>query len=201
VAIRLKAPQRRARILEAAEQAFAARGYHSTSMDDIAAAAGISKPVLYDHFSSKLDLYTRLTESIRDELTARGAAAMAADAPPGQRIRTGVEAFFAFVEERPSAARVLLFTPVGEPELVDAAREVQAGATAALTALLVAERDLFADAADRERRIELITEFMKQGLHGLAEWWSQHPGTPREELVDVVTALLWHGLRGGYRSP
>ena len=199
--VRLKAPQRRARILEAAEHAFAARGYHSTSMDDIAAAAGISKPVLYDHFSSKLDLYTRLTESIRDELTARGAAAMAADAPPNQRIRTGVEAFFAFVEERPSAARVLLFTPVGEPELVDAAREVQAGATAALTALLVAERDLFADVADRDRRLELITEFMKQGLHGLAEWWSQHPGTPREELVEVVTALLWHGLRGGYRSP
>jgi AcrR family transcriptional regulator len=199
--VRLKAPQRRARILEAAEQAFAARGYHSTSMDDIAAAAGISKPVLYDHFSSKLDLYTRLTESIRDELTARGAAAMAADAPLDQRIRTGVEAFFAFVEERPSAARVLLFTPVGEPELVDAAREVQAGATAALTALLVAERDLFADAADRDRRLELITEFMKHGLHGLAEWWSQHPGTPREELVEVVTGLLWHGLRGGYRSP
>jgi AcrR family transcriptional regulator len=201
VAVRLKAPQRRARILEAAEQAFAARGYHSTSMDDIAAAAGISKPVLYDHFSSKLDLYTRLTESIRDELTARGAAAMAADAPLDQRIRTGVEAFFAFVEERPSAARVLLFTPVGEPELVDAAREVQAGATAALAALLVAERDLFADAADRERHLELITEFMKQGLHGLAEWWSQHPGTPREELVEVVTGLLWSGLCGGYRSP
>jgi AcrR family transcriptional regulator len=201
VGVRLKAPERRARILEAAEQAFAARGYHSTSMDDIAAAAGITKPVLYDHFSSKLDLYTRLTEAIRDELTERGAAAMAADAPPAQRIRTGVEAFFAFVEERPAAARVLLFTPVGEPELVDAAREVQAGATAALAALLVAEPDLFADAADRERRIELITEFMKQGLHGLAEWWSQHPGTPREELVDVVTDLLWHGLRGGYESP
>ena len=114
MAVRLKAPQRRARILEAAEQAFAARGYHSTSMDDIAAAAGISKPVLYDHFSSKLDLYTRLTESIRDELTARGAAAMASDAPPSKRIRTGVEAFFAFVEERPSAARVLLFTPVAK---------------------------------------------------------------------------------------
>jgi AcrR family transcriptional regulator len=201
VGVRLKAPERRARILEAAEQAFAARGYHSTSMDDIAAAAGITKPVLYDHFSSKLDLYTRLTEGIRDELTTRGAAAMAADAPPRQRIRTGVEAFFAFVEERPSAARVLLFTPIGEPELVDAAREVQAGATAALAALFVAEGGLFADTADRERRIELVTEFMKQGLHGLAEWWSQHPGTPREELVDVVTDLLWHGLRGGYGSP
>src|SRR3954470_9762258 len=96
--VRLRAPERRVRILEAAEHAFAARGYHSTSMDDIAAAAGISKPVLYDHFSSKLHLYRSLTEGIRDELTARGAAAMAADAPPSKRIRTGVEAFFAFVE-------------------------------------------------------------------------------------------------------
>ena len=198
---RLKAPQRRARILQAAEQEFAARGYHSTSMDDIAAAAGISKPVLYDHFASKLDLYTQLTEAIRDELTGRGAAAMAGDAPPGERIRTAVDAFFTFVEERPSAARVLLFTPVGEPELVDAAREVQAGATAALTALLVREPGLFAGGSDRELRLELLTEFMKQGLHGLAEWWSQHPQTPREVLVDAVTELVWSGLRGGYGSP
>ena len=198
---RLKAHERRARILGAAEQEFAARGFHSTSMDDIASAAGITKPVLYDHFSSKLDLYRQLTEGIRDELTGRGAAAMAADAPPDRRIRTGIEAFFAFVEERPSAARVLLFTPVGEPELVDAAREVQAGATAALAALLVSEPNLLAGAPDRERRIELLTEFMKQGLHGLAEWWSQHPETPREALVDAATDLVWSGLRGGYRSP
>jgi AcrR family transcriptional regulator len=198
---RLKAPERRERILQAAEQAFAARGYHSASMEEIAAAAGVSKPVLYDHFASKLDLYRRLTEGIRDELTGRAGAAMAADAPAGRRIRVGVEAFFAFVEERPSAARVLLFTPVGEPELVDAAREVQAGATAALTALLVAEPGLLAGAPDRERRIELLTEFMKQGLHGLAEWWSQHPETPREALVDAATDLVWSGLRGGYGSP
>jgi AcrR family transcriptional regulator len=199
--VRLKAPERRKRILQAAENEFAARGYHSTSMDEIAAAAGITKPVLYDHFSSKLDLYKQLTEGIRDELTGRGATAMAGDAPAGSRIRTGIEAFFAFVEERPSAARVLLFTPVGEPELVDAAREVQAGATAAIAALLTAEPDLFAGTPDRERRIELLTEFMKQGLHGLAEWWSQHPETPREALADAVYDLVWSGLRGGYGSP
>jgi hypothetical protein len=126
---------------------------------------------------------------------------MAAEAPAEQRIRTGIDAFFAFVEERPSAARVLLFTPVGEPELVDAAREVQAGATAAIAALLVGEPGLLADVPERERRIELITEFMKQGLHGLAEWWSQHPETPREALVDAVMDLVWFGLRAGYQAP
>jgi AcrR family transcriptional regulator len=198
---RLKAPQRRQRILQAAEQEFAARGYHSTSMGEIAAAAGVSKPVLYDHFESKLDLYTQLTEGIRDELTGRGAAAMAGGGPPGERIRTAIDAFFAFVEERPSAARVLLFTPVGEAELVDAARHVQAGATAALTALLVGEPGLFSGNRNRELRLELLTEFMKQGLHGLAEWWSQHPETPREVLVDAVMDLVWTGLSGGYAAP
>jgi AcrR family transcriptional regulator len=198
---RLKAAERRERILRAAEQAFAARGYHSTSMDDIATAAGITKPVLYDHFASKHDLYVKLTEGIRDQLTSLAAAAMTADAPAEQRIRTAIEGFFAFVEQRPSAARVLLFTPVGEPELVDAARQVQAGATAALSALLATEGDLLAGAPERERRIELQTEFMKQGLHGLAEWWSQHPETPREVLVDAVMDLVWTGLSGGYAAP
>jgi AcrR family transcriptional regulator len=198
---RLKAAERRQRILTAAEQAFAARGYHSTSMDDIAAAAGVTKPVLYDHFASKHDLYVKLTEGIRDELTSLGAAAMAADAPPEQRVRSAIEAFFVFVEQRPSAARVLLFTPVGEPELVEAARQVQTGATAALSALLVAEGDLLAGAPDRELRLELLTEFMKQGLHGLAEWWSQHPETPRGALVSAAMDLVWSGLRGGYAAP
>jgi AcrR family transcriptional regulator len=198
---RLKAAERRQRILSAAEQAFAARGYHSTSMDDIAAAAGVTKPVLYDHFASKHDLYVKLTEGIRDELTSLGAAAMAADAPAEQRVRSALEAFFVFVEQRPSAARVLLFTPVGEPELVEAARQVQTGATAALSALLGAEGDLLAGAPDRELRLELLTEFMKQGLHGLAEWWSQHPETPREALVAAAMDLVWSGLRGGYAAP
>jgi len=200
-AVRLPAAERRRQLLDVAIDVFAEHGLHGASMNEVAKAAGVTKPVLYDHFASKLDLYRQLTEGIRDELTGRGAAAMAADAPAGDRIRTGVEAFFAFVEERPSAARVLLFTPVGEPELVEASREVQAGATAALAALFVGEADFLADAPDRERRIELVTEFMKQGLHGLAEWWSQHPETPREALVDAVTDLVWSGLRGGYRSP
>jgi len=195
--IRLPAAERRARILRAAEQQFAARGYHATSMDDIAAAAGVTKPVVYDHFGSKLDLYVRLTEGIRDELTSLGAAAMAADAAPEQRIRNGVEAFFAFVEQRPEAARVLLFIPQGEPELVDAARVVQAGATSAIAAMLAGDPALRAG----ERRLELYAEFMKQGIHALAEWWSQHPETPRAELVDAVMELIWSGLSAGYRSP
>src|SRR3954447_8591280 len=76
---RLSGPQRRERILDAAAEAFAAHGYRAASVQDIARAAGVTKPVLYDHFTSKRALFTSLMESARDELAARGAQAMSAD--------------------------------------------------------------------------------------------------------------------------
>jgi len=195
---RMTGSERRDHILEVAVEAFAARGYDATSVGDIAAAAGITKPVLYDHFASKHDLFVALMETIRDELTARGAAAMSADAPLEARIRTAVEAFFAYVEERPAAARVLLVAPRGEPELFEAAARVQEQATAALTALLAAEPDLLPGVRDRRRRLELFTEFLKQGMHGLAEWWAEHPGTPRRLLVDATMDVAWAGLSASF---
>jgi AcrR family transcriptional regulator len=194
---RMTGAQRRQRILDVAAELFAARGYHSTSVAEIAAAAGITKPVLYDHFASKQQLFIELMEDIRDELTSRGAAAMHADADVETRVRAAVEAFFDYVEERPAAARVLLVTPRGEPELTEASALVQAQATAALTDLLVAEPALLPGARNRRRRIELITEFLKQGLHGLAEWWAEHPATPKHALVDAALDIAWSGLRSG----
>ena len=187
--------QRRRRILDVAADLFAARGYHSTSVGEIAAAAGITKPVLYDHFTSKRRLFVELMESIRDELTSRGAAAMSADAPIEVRIRAAIEAFFDYVEERPAAARVLLVTPRGEPELIEATRLVQSQATATLTALLLAEPMLLPGVRNRRRRVELMTEFIKQGLHGLAEWWADHPDAPKRVLVDAALDVAWSGLR------
>src|SRR5436190_11587277 len=194
-ASRMTGVQRRRRILDVAADLFAARGYHSTSVGEIAAAAGITKPVLYDHFTSKRRLFVELMESIRDELTSRGAAAMSADAPIEVRIRAAVEAFFDYVEERPAAARVLLVTPRGEPELIEATRLVQSQATSTLTALLLAEPMLLPGVRNRRRRVELMTEFLKQGLHGLAEWWADHPDTPKRVLVDAALDVAWSGLR------
>ena len=187
--------QRRRRILDVAADLFAARGYHSTSVGEIAAAAGITKPVLYDHFASKRQLFVELMESIRDELTSRGAAAMSADAPIDVRIRAAIEAFFDYVEQRPAAARVLLVTPRGEPELIEATQLVQSQATARLTDLLLAEPMLLPGVRNRRRRVELMTEFIKQGLHGLAEWWADHPDAPKRVLVDAALDVAWSGLR------
>jgi AcrR family transcriptional regulator len=195
---RLTGHQRRGRILDAALDEFAAGGYHETSMREIAAAAGITKPVLYLHFESKEALFVALLEEISGELTARGAAALATDAPPEARVRAAVEAFFAFVEERPAAARLLLLVPGGAPEALEASRRVQQGVSSRLAALLEAEDDLLASAPDRRRRLELFAELAKQGLHGLAEWWAFHPDVPRTVLVEAAMDVLWAGLRAHF---
>lgn len=199
--MRMTGRERRQRILEAAAEAFAAGGYHATSLREIAARAGITKPVLYDHFASKQRLYVELIESARDELTARGAAAMRSAAPAELRIRAAIEAFFAFVEARPAAARVLFRPPEGEPDVVEAAERVQREATARLVALLAAERDLLPGAVDRDQRIQISMELIKRGLQGLAGWWREHPETPRATLVDAVTDLVWRGLRAQFPDP
>jgi AcrR family transcriptional regulator len=191
---RISGPQRRERIVEVATEAFARRGFHGTSIGEIAEAAGITKPVLYDHFASKRALYVELMERARDELTARGAVAMSAKAPAEQRVRAAVDAFFSFVEQRPATASVLLAIPKGEPDLVEAAQAVQRQATAGIVDLLAAESQLFPGARHRRRRIELVAEFIKVGMHGLAEWWAEHPGVRRRALVEATMDVAWSGL-------
>ena len=197
---RLSGSERRERILAAAAEAFAERGYHAASVGQVAEAAGITKPVVYDHFPSKRELFVELMASAREELTSRGFEAMGGDAPLEQRLRAGVNAFFAYVEQHPATARVLFTPPTGEPELLEAARRVQAEATASIAAMLDAEPELLAGARDRKRRLVLFAEFFKQGVHGLAIWWTDHPRVPRDVLVDATMDLLWLGLRAHLAS-
>jgi AcrR family transcriptional regulator len=198
---RLTGVERRARILDSAAEAFAECGYHAASVGQVAEAAGITKPVVYDHFPSKRELFVELMESARQELTSRGFEAMTGDAPLEQRLRAGVNAFFAYVEQHPATARVLFTPPTGEPDLLAAARRVQAEATASIATMLAGEAELLAGARDRKRRLELFAEFFKQGVHGLAIWWSEHPRVPRSALVDATMDLLWSGLRSHLASP
>jgi len=188
-------PERRRTILAAAAEVFAARGYSAASMREIAAAAGITKPVLYDHFRAKDDLYLRLIEAARDELIAGSAAAMQLDAAAADRVRTAIERFFEHVERRPAMARLLFTVPDGDRHVVEAVLRVQAEATTRLAALLGGEPDLLPGAPDRERRLDLRMEFVKKGLHGLALWWLDHPDTPRTVVAESASAVAWGGLR------
>ena len=191
---RLTAAQRRERILDAAEVAFAARGYSGASVGEIAEASGITKPVLYDHFSSKHELFVALMERARDELVAHGAAAMRADAPAQERIRAAVASFFAFVDDHPAAVRVLFASPRETAELDAESRRVQSEATAQIGGLLTADPRLARGRRGRARLLQMHAEFLKSGLHGLADWWAAHPDVPRRVLIDAAVTMAWGAL-------
>jgi len=187
---RLSPAERRERILRAALQAFARGGYGGVSMNEIASAAGVTKPVLYDHFPSKVKIYVTVLESIRNELLAQGAAIARRPSGPEQRFRAGVEAFLRYVQQRPEAARVLLQEPQSDLAAAKLWRRVQEGASLGIATLLATVWQ-----ASEERTQLAAAEFVKSGLHALAEWWVKHPDLELPLLTDLVVQLVWNGLR------
>jgi len=197
----MPAEERREALLDAALEVFAARGYHGSSIDDIAQAAGVSKALIYEHFESKKDLHASLLETQSEELFVRLASA-AATAEPGEvRLRAGVDAFLTFVEERREGWRVL-FRDAADPDLARVLEELQAQATAAVAGLIAAEPAARGDA--RDQRVTMLAQLLSGAVQALANWWYEHQEVPREELVTRVMDFAWIGLerlREGERFP
>jgi AcrR family transcriptional regulator len=188
---RLSAEDRRRRIMAAAMAVFAERGYHAASMAEIAAAAGIAASVIYDHFPSKADLQVTLLEAQSAELLQATQAAVAvAPAGPAPRIRAGVEAFFAFVEEHPYAWRMLFRDPPGEPAVAACHDRIHHQTTDAIAVFLKSHAP-----SAQDRAIEMFAQMLKMTQHGLAVWWYEHRDTPRAEVVDRLLDFCWTGLR------
>jgi AcrR family transcriptional regulator len=105
--MRLPAEQRRRQLLDVACDVFAERGFHATSMDDIAAAAGVTKPVLYQHFPSKRALYCDLLADVETRLLARLRSAAGGAATGRERVEEGFAAYFDFVTKQQSAFKLM----------------------------------------------------------------------------------------------
>jgi AcrR family transcriptional regulator len=183
----MSAPDRRAAILRAAMEAFATRGYHGTSIDDVASAAGISKALIYEHFPSKQALHATLIAQQADELFARLAAAADPELDPEQRLRNGVDAFLGFIEERREAWRALV-RDAADPDLGDVVERVQRQATAAIVELMRPP----GGAAHAD--VEMVAQMLSGAVQALANWWYDHREVPRRVLVDRVMAFAWLGL-------
>ena len=179
---RMTAIQRRAQIADVARELFAERGYRDVAVDEIARRAGVSPPVLYDHFDSKRDLYAHLLEGQARDLAARMARATAEVSGGKARLRAAFDAFFALAEEEPLMA--------GDDARVDAA----------LVEVLASGGRLFSGEPHRDRSLELTARMVRDGLLGLAGWWREHPGTPRAVLVDHAMDVTWTGLRALRKS-
>jgi len=196
-------PDRRARtargqrsreaIFTAAMGLFAEQGYEAASMVDIADRAALSKSVIYDHFASKGELHRALLEREADALLSNLAETLpgADEASAGARLKAGIEAFFAYAEERPVAWRLLVRDPPTDPELAATYNAIQQRASAAVALLIGGEH--LKDRGQRRHK-EMLAELLKSALTGLATWWSDHPDANREEVVEVAYAFAWFGL-------
>ncbi|MCW0216217.1 MAG: TetR/AcrR family transcriptional regulator [Pseudonocardia sp.] len=189
---RLSRSARRAQLLVAARDVFAAQGYHAAAMDDIAEKAGVSKPVLYQHFPGKLELYRALLTTYANELVTRVREAIS-DTPDNRaRVHAAVAAYFDFVAGDGHAYRLVFESDLrGEPE---AAAVVDGALTNCIDA--VAEV-VTQDAGLDEARARLLAV----GLVGLsqvtAQYWLDSDGDiPRDEAISLMSSLAWKGLAG-----
>jgi AcrR family transcriptional regulator len=188
----MTAEARREVIERAAAEVFAERGYHGASIDAICRRSGVTAPVLYDHFESKLALHRRLLERTRDELLEMWRTHLAGDEPAEERIPRAIDAWAAYVQEHPYAPRMFFTETTGDPEVEAIHRQVQMQATAALAVIVGREAARAPAAADLPA--EMAAEIMRSGLAGLAIWWSDHSDVPREQIVATALDVLWVGL-------
>ena len=191
MANRLPAARRRRQLLDVALAVFAEQGFHPTSMNEIAEAAGVTKPVLYQHFRSKRELYLQVLEDVGGRLRDTIGKATSEAATPRQQVEAGFRAYFRFVFSEQAAFRVLFGGGARRDfEFAEEVRRVEVSIADTIASLIEVQ------GLDQDQR-----RLLAHGIVGLAEGVSRHwlsTGLPgdADELSDQVAELAWAGLRG-----
>jgi AcrR family transcriptional regulator len=188
--VRLPRSARRKQLLAAAQRVFVAQGYHAAAMDEIAEKAGVSKPVLYQHFPGKLELYLALLDTHCDAMLKRVAEAMAATVDNKERVRGAMRAYFDFIDHESEAYRLVFESDLrNEPAVRERVDRVESGCIAAITDTIMA------DTGVSRARAELLAA----GLVGAAEtaarfWLAAGRQVAKPDAEALLTALAWRGI-------
>ena len=191
---RLPAARRRRQLLDVALEVFAHKGFHQTSMEEVADAAGVTKPVLYQHFGSKRELYLELLEDVGGQMMTAVAKAVAQARGPHQQVEAGFAAYFRFVAEHEEAFKLLFGGGARrDAEFADAVRHVEGSIADELARLIEAD-------IDTDHR-----HLLAHGLIGLAEgasryWVANGRDIDVERLSRRMAQMTWAGLRGVSRD-
>lgn len=192
---RLPRSARRAQLLTAAQEAFVASGYHSAAMDDIAERAGVSKPVLYQHFPGKFELYLALLDETGLQLEATVRQALATPTDNKQRVYATVHAFFEFVAREASPYRLLF-----ESDLTND-RNVSARIDGILGRCAEAFSDAISADTAMSRRDAIVLGTALTGMAQVAaRSWVMGDSTDLEAAAHLVSRLAWRGIAGFPRS-
>ena len=190
MSIRLPASERREQLLAVALGVFAHDGYHDTAMTDVADAAGVTKPVLYQHFSSKRELYLALLDDVGQRLRATIAGAAAGAGSPHEQVQQGFGAWFRWVATEADGFRLLFGSGNRrDAEFAAAVRHVEDALAEAIAPLIQASID-----ADHQQTLAWA-------LVGMAETTARRltaAGEPidADRVAAHVSDLAWAGLRG-----
>jgi AcrR family transcriptional regulator len=183
--------RREQQILDVAGTIFARAGYHSASMDEIADAAGVSKPMLYAYFGSKEGLYLAYIERAGRDLQERLVGAAAPDRRPASLLRARITEFLAFVDEHSDGWRVL-FGEVGSTQpIAEHVAELRERIAEAIGWMLAdAELGFTPPAADA------VAHALVGAGESLANWWLDHPEVERDEVAGWYYAVVQAVLAG-----
>jgi len=187
---RLPRSARRKQLLEAAQEVFVAQGYHAAAMDDIAERAGVSKPVLYQHFPGKLELYLALLDTHCDAIVAKVRKAMSASTDNKQRVAGAITAYFEFMDHESEAFRLVFESDLRNEQAVrERVERVERGCVEAITDTIMA------DTGVSRARAELLAA----GLCGAAEvaarfWLTGGRKIPKSEAEELMASLSWRGI-------
>ena len=189
---RLPRHERRRQLLDAAREVFVSQGYHAAAMDDIAERAGVSKPVLYQHFPGKLDLYLALLDEGVDTLVEAVRDALGSTTDNRQRVAATFSAYFEYVEREGQAFRLVFESDLGNEVAVRARLERGQQECAAMISPIVGQD---AGLDDDEARL------LSVGMVGLAQvaaryWLSTCDRIPRQAAEQLVARLAWRGISG-----
>lgn len=193
---RLPRSARRAQLLDAALEVFVTNGYHAAAMDEIAERAGVSKPVLYQHFPGKMDLYLALLDQSCDAVVDAVGRALASTEDNKARVTATVEAFYTYVASEEAGFRLVFESDLTNDPLVRQRVERVTEVTAAAVAEVIEDDTGLPPEASRLLAVSLV------GMAQVsARYWLAGGAQPDQQTaVSLVSGLAWRGIRGYPRT-
>ncbi len=198
--LRLPRGARRAQLLSAALEVFSAQGFHAAAMDEIADRAGVSKPVLYQHFPGKLDLYLALLDQSCDTIIAASRDALESTHDNKQRVAATMDAFFAYVASAEGAFRLVFESDLtNEPDVRERVDRVTHECAAMITHVIRDDTGL-PEEQSRLLAVSLVGMAQVSARFWLADGGAAEGRMTREEAATLVAGLAWRGIRGYPRT-
>lgn len=191
---RLRAPARRALVIEGGLRVFARTGYTAASMADIADASGVTRAVVYDHFASKKDLYVAVLGEQGALFVGHLEARIVSGGSPRERMRSTMDAVLAFAEDHPEAWQLLYRnTTHGDTEAEAAWQQAWTERSDQVVGLLAPDIERLGLTTE-DVHLDLVVQMLVGALSQSVQWWGDRTRISREDVLEAGMALMWDGL-------